>query len=59
MAPPKNPPGKPAGKPKPYVNPTVAGIGKVANTLADKLPNAPKAAQQKMRGKPQGGAPRG
>lgn len=37
----------------------VAGIGKVANAIADRVPTAQKNAERKMRGNPQGGAPRG
>ena len=49
-------PKKPAAKKS---APFQKSIGKAANYLADKLPNAQKAAQRKMRGKPQGGAARG
>lgn len=58
MAPPKNPPAKktPAKKPAAGV---VGAIGTVANIIADKVPNAQKDAQRKMRGKPMGGATRG
>ena len=71
MAPPKNPPAKPAGKIRvtmstgfkpnaPKANSSVvAGIGKVANAIADRVPTAQKNAERKMRGKPQGGAQRG
>ncbi len=71
MAPPKNPPTKPAGKirvtmstgfkphPKKAATGVIGAIGTVANAIADRVPTAQKHAERKMRGQPQGGAPRG